>query len=174
MDRICRHKARGRGRPKWRGEGKYADYFSTQVLLADCVDRATFYSLTMGKATETVTPAALSVEDDITHMQSTKPPKSENSAAMAKPHPDFWYPGASVILEVENIKFKLHRPILQRHSAYFSSLFQKEAAYLEVEKGIPNVTTPVYRVSETTADDFATLLALTGKPMCVSALLLPT
>jgi hypothetical protein len=100
-------------------------------------------------------------------MQSTKPPKSENPAPMAKPHPDFWYSDGSVILEVGNTKFKLHRSILQRHSAYFSSLFQKEAAYLEVEKGIPDVAIPVYRVRETTADDFATLLALTGKPMYV-------
>ena len=105
--------------------------------------------------------------DNIAHMVSTELPKSENSAAaIAKPHPDFWYPGGSVILKVGNTKFKLYRSILQRLSAYLSSLFQKEAAYLEVEKGIPNLTIPVYRVSETTADDFATLLAL---PLYVSA-----
>ena len=86
--------------------------------------------------------------DNITHMESTKLPKSENSAAaIAKPHPDFWYPGGSVILEVGNTKFKLYQSILQRQSAYFSSSFQKEAAYLEVEKGIPNLTIPVYQTS---------------------------
>jgi hypothetical protein len=104
-------------------------------------------------------------EDNITHMQSTKPPKSETPAAMSMPHPDFWYSDGSVILEVGNTKFKLHRTVLQRHSAYFFSLFQKEATYFEVEKGIPNATIPVYRVSETTADDFATLLDLTENPM---------
>ena len=94
--------------------------------------------------------------DDITHMESTKLPKSENPAAVAKPLPDFWYSDDSVILEVGNTKFKLYRPILQYQSAYFSSLFQEEAAYLEVEKAVPNLTIPVYRVSETTADNFAT------------------
>lgn len=106
--------------------------------------------------------------DNIAHMELTKLPKSEKSVAIAKPHPDFWYPGGSVILEVGNTKFKLYRSILQRLSAYLSSLFQKEAEYLEVEKGIPNLTIPVYRVSETTADDFATLLAWTKEPMCIS------
>ena len=72
--------------------------------------------------------------DDITHMESTKLPKSENPAAVANPHPDFWYSDDSVILEVGNTKFKLYRPILQNQSAYFSSLFQKEATYLEVDK----------------------------------------
>lgn len=97
--------------------------------------------------------------DDITHMESTKLPKSENPAAVAKPLPDFWYSDDSVILEVGNTKFKLYRSILQNQSACFTSLFQKEAAYLEVEKEIPNLTIPVYRVNETTANDFATLLA---------------
>jgi hypothetical protein len=95
-----------------------------------------------------------------------------------QPHPDFWHPDGSVVVEIENTKFKLHQSMLQKHSVYFTSLFQKRAipphggrAYLEVEvdERSPNAHIPVYRVSETTADDFAALLTLIEEPMCVFA-----
>ncbi|KAI9450148.1 hypothetical protein BJY52DRAFT_201777 [Lactarius psammicola] len=92
----------------------------------------------------------------------------------AQPHPDFWHPDGSVVVEAENTKFKLHQSMLQRHSAYFASLFQKKGmpsqggrAYLEVEvdERSPNAHIPVYRVSETTAEDFAALLTVIEEPM---------
>lgn len=95
-----------------------------------------------------------------------------------QPHPDFWHPDGSVVVEIENTKFKLHRSMLQKHSVYFTSLFQKRGmpshggrAYLEVEvdERSPNAGIPVYRVSETTADDFAALLTVIEEPMCVLA-----
>ena len=87
-------------------------------------------------------------------------------------HPDFWYPDGSVIIEVENTKFRLHQTILQKKSAYFAAAFARDGgrAYLEVEVDAqsPNgYRLPVYSVVETTADDFAMLLTAIEDPMCV-------
>ncbi|KAI9440079.1 hypothetical protein H4582DRAFT_1812363, partial [Lactarius indigo] len=87
---------------------------------------------------------------------------------------DFWHPDGSVVVEAENTKFKLHQSMLKKNSAYFASLFQKKGmpsqggrAYLEVEadERSPNAHIPVYRISETTADDFAALLTVIEEPM---------
>jgi hypothetical protein len=96
------------------------------------------------------------------------------------PHPDFWYPDGSVIIQVENTKFRLHQSILEKKSAYFAAAFAKDGgrAYLEVEIDAqsPNghhlpvyrVRLPAYHVVETTADDFAMLLTVIEEPMCFS------
>ena len=81
-----------------------------------------------------------------------------------QPHPDFWHPDGSVVVEIENTKFKLHRSMLQKHSVYFTSLFEKRGMPAQ---GGPNAHVPVYRVSDTTADDFAALLTVIEEPMCV-------
>ena len=108
------------------------------------------------------------------------PPPDSNSnsgsggAGGAQPHPDFWHPDGSVIVQVERTKFRLHQSTLQKHSAYFAAMFLENGKkggnrrYLEVEvdERSPNGGhLPVYRVSETTADDFASLLSLIEEPM---------
>lgn len=107
-----------------------------------------------------------------------QPPPDSNSnsgsggAGGAQPHPDFWHPDGSVIVQVEKTKFRLHQSTLQKHSAYFAAMFLEKKGgnrrYLEVEvdERSPNGGhLPVYRVSETTADDFASLLSLIEEPM---------
>ena len=105
-------------------------------------------------------------------------PNPDSSGAGARPHPDFWYPDGSVIIQVEKTKFKLHLSMLQKHSGYFADALGKKGShkrggrtYLEVEvdERSPNGHhLPVYRVGETTADDFATLLTMVeGPTMCV-------
>ena len=105
-------------------------------------------------------------------------PNPRSSDAAARPHPDFWYPDGSVIIQVEKTKFKLHLSTLQKNSGYFAAAFGKKGShnrggrtYLEVEvdERSPNGHhLPVYRVGETTADDFATLLTMVeGPTMCV-------
>jgi len=113
------------------------------------------------------------------HKREKPPPTALRSgpSSVAQPHPDFWHPDGSVVVEVERTKFRLHQSMLQKHSAYFAFAFQKKGtqrrggrAYLEVEvdERNPNGHLPVYRVTETTADDFATLLTVIEEPMCVS------
>lgn len=102
----------------------------------------------------------------------------------ARPHPDFWHPDGSVIVEVEKTKFRLHQSTLQKHSAYFAAAFRERkgvdqqqqqrgsggrAADLEVEvdERNSNGQLPLYRVSETTAEDFTMLLNVIEEPMCV-------
>lgn len=104
-------------------------------------------------------------------------PNSNPGPGAAQAHPDFWHPDGSVIVQVEKTKFRLHQSTLQKHSAYFAATFQGKGGnrhggrtYLEVEvdERNPNGHIPVYRVAETTADDFATLLSVIEEPMCVS------
>ncbi|KAH9034419.1 hypothetical protein EDB84DRAFT_1676185 [Lactarius hengduanensis] len=104
--------------------------------------------------------------DDISHVQANKRHKSEKRSGPVQPHPDFWHPDGSVVVEAENTKFKLHQSMLQKNSAYFAYFGGR--AYLEVEadERSPNAHIPVYRISETTADDFAALLTVIEEPMC--------
>lgn len=112
------------------------------------------------------------------HKSARPPPEpaSNPGSGAPEPHPDFWHPDGSVVVQVENTKFRLHQSTLQKHSAYFATLFRGSEknrrggrSYLEVEvdERNPNVHIPVYRVAETTADDFATLLMVIEEPMCV-------
>lgn len=103
-------------------------------------------------------------------------PSSPEPGAAARPHPDFWHPDGSVIIQIERTKFRLHQSMLKRDSAYFATVFQKGShkhggrAYLEVEvdERSPNGHhLPVYRIAETTANDFATLLSVMEGNWCV-------
>jgi hypothetical protein len=104
-------------------------------------------------------------------------PNADSSGAEARFHPDFWHPDGSVIIQVEKTKFRLHQSMLEKKSAYFAAAFGEKGshrrggrAYLEVEidERSPNGHhLPVYRVSETTADDFATLLTVIEESTCV-------
>jgi hypothetical protein len=113
------------------------------------------------------------VTDDGHCEPAPKRPKND-----ARPHPEFWHLDGSVIIQVEKTKFKLHQTMLQKQSAYFAAAFLAKGnhkrggrAYLEVEidERSPNGRhLPVYRITETTADDFATLLTVIEEPMCVA------
>ena len=108
--------------------------------------------------------------------RSTQDPQG----AVARSHPDFWHPDGSVIIQVEKTKFRLHQSMLQKFSAYFAAMFRGKGshrrggrAFLEVEidERSPNGHhLPVYRVAETTADDFATLLTVIEESTCVTVL----
>jgi len=82
---------------------------------------------------------------------------------VAEPHPDFWHPDGSVIVEVGKTRFKLHQSTLQKHSAYFADAFRGKGGH----QGGNRTQLPVYRVDETTAEDFASLLTVIEEPMCV-------
>ena len=140
------------------------------------------------KATE---PAANAPTDDGGHGHASKRHKSarpppnpgSNPGPGAEAHPDFWHPDGSVVIQVGNTKFKLHQSTLQKHSAYFTTLFRGKGknkrggrTVLEVEddERSPIGHLPVYRVAETTADDFATLLTVIEEPMYVSVCFAPS
>ena len=106
------------------------------------------------------------------------PSNADSSGTAARSHPDFWHPDGSVVIQVEKTKFRLHQSTLERKSAYFAAVFGKKGsshkrggrAYIEVEvdERSPNGHhLPVYRVAETTADDFATLLTVIEESTCV-------
>jgi hypothetical protein len=114
------------------------------------------------------------VTESVTNGTTPKRPKND----AARRHPEFWHPDGSVIIQVENTMFKLHQSTLQKKSAYFAAAFlakgkQKRGgrAYLEVEidERSPNGHhLPVYRVAETTLDDFETMWRVVEEPMCVA------
>jgi hypothetical protein len=138
------------------------------------------------KATESVTNGITGTDDGGDRGQAPKRQKSEKRppqdppGAAARSHPDFWHPDGSVIIQVEKTKFRLHQSTLQKFSAYFAAMFRGKGshrrggrAYLEVEidERSPNGHhLPVYRVAETTADDFAALLTVIEESMCVTVL----
>jgi hypothetical protein len=125
------------------------------------------------KATESVTNG-ITGTDDVDRAHALK--RQRNDAAC---HRDFWYPDGSVVILVENTKFRLCQSMLKKQSAYFAAAFAKdgERAYLEVEIEIDarnsngdrlpvhHVHLPAYRVVETTADDFAMLLTVVEKQL---------
>ena len=82
----------------------------------------------------------------------------------AEPHPDFWHPDGSVIIEVGKTRFCLHQSTLQKNSTYFADAFQKRGGH---QSGKRAAQLPVYWVDETTAEDFASLLTIIEEPMCV-------
>ena len=84
----------------------------------------------------------------------------------AEPHPDFWYPDGSVIIEVGKTRFCLHRSTLQKNSTYFADAFQEKGGHQSGKR----TQLPVYRVDETTAEDFASLLTVIEEPMYVAFL----
>ena len=142
------------------------------------------------KATENVTNGTTGT-DDGDHGHAPKRHKNEKRAPLpprrSNPdpepedspgaHPNFWLSDGSVIIQVEKTKFRLHRTMLKSKSAYFAATFEDKGshkrggrAYLEVEidERSPNGHhLPVYRVTETTADDFATLLTMIDESTCV-------
>ena len=81
----------------------------------------------------------------------------------AEPHPDFWHPDGSVIIEVGKTRFCLHQSTLQKNSTYFADAFQKRGGHQSGKRA----QLPVYWVDETTAEDFASLLTIIEEPMCV-------
>jgi hypothetical protein len=82
----------------------------------------------------------------------------------AQRHPDFWHPDGSVIVEVGKTKFKLHQSTLQKNSTYFADAFRE----MEGGRRPKGSSLPVYRVIETTAEDFTSLLTVIEEPMYVS------
>jgi hypothetical protein len=96
----------------------------------------------------------------------------DTDADVARPHPDFWHPDGSVIVEIEKTRFRLHQSTLQKHSAYFADAFSREKGGGHQGRGwVPNrEPLPIYRVAETTAEDFTSLLTVIEEPMCVSPL----
>jgi len=98
------------------------------------------------------------------------PEPNSDSGAMRR-HPDFWLFDGSVIIQIEKTEFRLHQSTLQKYSEYFAAAFREKAggykrdgrAYVEVEVDERSPSShhlPVYRVTETTADDFAALLTV--------------
>ena len=92
-------------------------------------------------------------------------PRQSGAGGAAEPHPDFWHPDGSVIVEVGKTKFKLHQSTLQRHSAYFADAFREKEGHQSGTRSRPGL--PVYRVDKTTAEDFASLLTVIDEPMYV-------
>ena len=129
-------------------------------------------------ATESVTNGITGTDDGDHHGHAPKrhksekrprpPPSSREPNANAPgAHPDFWYHDGSVIIQVEQTKFRLHQTKLQKQSAYFAAAFGKKenqkrgGREFEVDERSPDGRhIPVYCVTETTADDFATLLTV--------------
>jgi len=112
--------------------------------------------------------------DHAAKRQKRAPPRGAGAGASegedeAQRHPDFWHPDGSVIVEVGKTKFKLHQSTLQKNSTYFADAFREwEGGRRPDVRGPKRSNLPVYRVTETMAEDFTSLLTVIEEPMCVS------
>jgi hypothetical protein len=80
-------------------------------------------------------------------------PKRVKPTSTPKKHASFWYPDGNVIIQVEEVQFKLHRSTLSRHLAYFTDLFQNKTEPLETVDGLT-----LYRIENSNVEDFETIL----------------
>ena len=128
------------------------------------------------KATESLTNG-ITGADGSDRGHAPKRHKSDKTDAM-RPHPDFWYPDGSVIIQVKRTQFRLHQSMLQKQSALFAAAFEEmRNLYPELEvrvdeRSLKGHDLPVYNldgIDEMTADNFATLLIVIEEPMCVAA-----
>ncbi|KAJ6560101.1 hypothetical protein B0H19DRAFT_1375960 [Mycena capillaripes] len=94
----------------------------------------------------------------------TPPAKRSKTASVAVPaqkHDVHWALDGSIVIQVQDTKFKLHQSHLAKHSPWFSGLFDGQQVvgenYVEVEE---DGTTPMYILSlpSLTAQDFTRLL----------------
>ncbi|KAJ7167845.1 hypothetical protein C8R46DRAFT_898427, partial [Mycena filopes] len=89
------------------------------------------------------------------------PPKRSRTATPAHKHQAHWALDGSIVIQIEDTKFKLHKSHLVKHSPWFSGLFDGQKVeggrYVELEE---DDSTPMYTLSlpTLTAKDFARLL----------------
>ncbi|KAJ6555344.1 hypothetical protein DFH09DRAFT_1365723 [Mycena vulgaris] len=98
---------------------------------------------------------------------STETPPSKRSKTVSAPgrpalkHNVHWALDGSIVIQIQDIKFKLHQSQLAKHSTWFSDLFEdkKVEGRKHVERG-EDGTTPMYVLTlpTLTAKDFARLL----------------
>ncbi|KAH9918696.1 hypothetical protein B0H21DRAFT_895581 [Amylocystis lapponica] len=92
------------------------------------------------------------------------PPASSPVRVKANPsrHLQFWHLDGSVVIQIENTIFRLHRSRLAQQSGYFANTFAKSPAEPNVielgdDDGVVD-RCPVYKVAGVAVDDFAALL----------------
>lgn len=98
----------------------------------------------------------LEVDAPTEHVSSLTgaPKKPKRPNRNPKKHPKLWLPEGSVVIEVGNIQFRLHKSRLEQHSEYFTSLFTLKQHGESKLDG----TLPLYFVHLTSASDFEALL----------------
>lgn len=105
----------------------------------------------------------------------TPPPKRSRTHSVTAPpahkHVIHWALDGSVVIQIQDTKFKLHQSRLAKHSTWLSDVFEGN----KVEDGehvepIEDGTTPMYILSlpNLTAKDFGRLLDGFDSAMCVS------
>lgn len=91
-------------------------------------------------------------------------PNGHNTSLASTPaqnHPDFWFEDGSVILQVANTLFRVHRSLLSKHSEVFADLFsvpQPPEGQTDEIEGLPTVR--LYDPLE----DFVTFLRAVYEP----------
>ena len=110
-------------------------------------------------------PNEFSQASSQTPQVDSKPPKRPRVAGPHPPgstvvlnnrrkHPEFWDLDGTVVLQVDNVLFRVMRSTLSKASPWFRRLFSEELDYLEIMAGCP-----VYTIEEDLSDlDFANLL----------------
>lgn len=90
--------------------------------------------------------------------------KRAKSTLAASMHPIFWNLDGNIIVQIEQMRFKLHRSWLVKHSTFFQAVF--EGTYDGDRARLENVDgNTVCHVTGTTTEDFAELLGALDKAM---------
>ncbi len=102
-------------------------------------------------------------------MQSESPPAkrkrgdSDSEPAVAVHRSEiFWFDDGSVVLQVENTQFRVHRSILASHSTVFKDLFQVPQPESDKSDWVDGC--PIVCMSGDTAEDWVHILTVMYKP----------
>lgn len=90
---------------------------------------------------------------------STAPPPKRSRLAVFHPTKNerFWHLDGNIIVNIDNIHFKLHRSRLAQVSEYFAELFDRKDGL--VGAGLEEIDgRPVYTITGVSAEDFEIML----------------
>jgi hypothetical protein len=103
---------------------------------------------------------------------AVSPKRERISHGSAQKHIQFWYLDGNIIVQIENIQYKLHRSIVSQHSTFFAGLCQSNGNEYEGVKVEELDGLAVYDITGkgVKAVDFDVLLTFLGNAMCVYSL----
>ena len=99
---------------------------------------------------------------------SSVAPSSTRQKERRSRHPEWWLLDGSVIIQIDDVMFRLHRSRLAQLSEYFSQRFKvpEYDSDVGIEEQLDQLDgLPVFKVRETTVSDFEELLTALDNAM---------
>jgi hypothetical protein len=80
-----------------------------------------------------ISPEASKRKIDTVTLNESAVKRQKNTHSTYKKHPGFWISDGNVLLQLGNVRFKLHRSRLAAHSGFFEKLFEVGAGKNQVD-----------------------------------------